>query len=201
METIEAIELAKSGSQKAFTYLYAKFNRSIYANIYNIVRNRDVADDLLSETFVKAFKNIDKFTKNISFEMWLKTIANNHSIDFVRSGIKNKGMIYFDDELLSDFAYTDGVTPESKLIEKEEYGNYEKGLKTLSNRSGQVLELRYKGNLTYQEIANKLGISIGTVKHYIHRYTKTLISNITNQSSKPNENKKSSLISGNQILS
>jgi len=58
----EAIELAKTGSQKAFTLLYNTYYRVVYFNVYNIVKNKDVADDLTSETFLKAFKNINKFS-------------------------------------------------------------------------------------------------------------------------------------------
>jgi RNA polymerase sigma-70 factor (ECF subfamily) len=181
MNTKEAIELAKTGSQKAFTYLYNTYRGTIYNNIYNIVKNTDVTDDLLSETFLKAFKNIDKFTKNISFEMWLKTIANNHSIDFVRSNNKRRNDIYIDDEQLTEFIHTDNSNPEKDMIRKEEYSKFENAFKGLSHRSKQVLEYRYKDGLSYQEIADKLNLRIGTIKHYINRYKDKLISNINNQ--------------------
>jgi len=181
MNANEAIEAAKGGSQKAFTFLYDTYHGVIYNNIYRIVKNKDVADDLLSETFLKAFKNIDKFTKNISFEMWLKTIANHHSIDFIRSMNKRRNDVYIDDELLSEFIYTDNSNPEKDMIKKEEYGLFENALKGLSDRSKQVLTLRYQKGLKYQEIADKLKLDLGTIKHYIHRYRKVLISNI-NQS-------------------
>ena len=181
MNPKEAIELAKVGSDKAFTYLYNTYHNSIYSNIYNIVKNKDVADDLLSETFLKAFKNINTFTKDISFEMWLKTIANHHSIDFIRSGKKSQNNIYIDDDQLSEFIYSDYTNPEKELIKKEEYTVFEKALKTISPRPRSVLIYRYKDGLSYQEIADKLQLNIGTIKHYIHRYKAKLIENI-NQS-------------------
>ena len=181
MNTKDAIELAKAGSEKAFTFLYNTHNRAIYRVIYNVVKNKDVADDLLSETFLKAFKNIDKFTKDISFEMWLKTIANHHSIDFVRSGQKNQRDVYIDDDMLSEFIYTDYTNPEKDLIKKEEYERFEDGFKSLGKRSKEVLNYRLKDGLSYQEIADKMGLSIGTIKHYIFKYKSKLIKAINNQ--------------------
>ena len=165
---------AKEGSQRAFTALYNKYHRSIYNTIYNIVKNTDVADDLLSETFTKAFLNINKFTKDISFEMWLKTIANNHSIDFIRGGVKQKDDISMDDETLESFSYTDNSNPEKEYIKKENQQQLEDGILALSPRARQVLTLRYNNGLGYQQIADKLGISIGTVKCYISKATKKL---------------------------
>jgi len=178
MNSNETIEAAKNGSQKAFTKLYNAYHKTVYNCIYNIVKNTDVADDLLSETFLKAFKNINKFVENISFEMWLKTIANHHSIDFIRSTNRNRNDVYIDDEQMSEFIYTDNSNPEKDMIKKEEYKQFENALKGLGDRSREVLTYRYQKGLSYREIAEKLNLNIGTIKHYIHRYKKVLISNI-----------------------
>lgn len=170
----ELIGEAKLGSQRAFTALYNKYNRSIYGTIYNIVKNRDVADDLLSETFTKAFKNIDKFTKDISFEMWLKTIANNHSIDFIRGGIKQKNDISIDLDLENEYIYSDYSNPEKELIKKEGIELLEKGISELSPRAREVLTLRYTKGHSYQQVADALGMRIGTVKSYISKATNKL---------------------------
>ena len=198
MTSKEAIELAKAGSQKAFTMLYNTHYRAVYCNVYNIVKNKDVADDLTSETFLKAFKSIDKFTKDISFEMWLKTIANHHSIDFIRSGKKNQGDLYIDDELEQEFVHTDYSNPEKEMIKKEESEMLAKTISKMGSRQKEIIQMRFTEELTYQEIADRLGLSIGTIKHYLHRYKEKIISNI-NQKSKKNEDK-SIVFSGNGFL-
>lgn len=177
MKTSDAdlIERAKSGSQRAFTELYNKYSKSIYNRIYSIVKNTDVADDLLSETFTKAFMNISKFTKDISFEMWLKTIANNHSIDFVRGGKREIDDISLDDDFFENFVYSDFSNPEKEFILKENKGLIAKSISELSPRASEVLKLRYNQGHTYQQIADKLGISIGTVKSYISKATNKLL--------------------------
>jgi RNA polymerase sigma-70 factor (ECF subfamily) len=196
------IEEARNGSQRAYTKLYNKYNKSIYGTIYNITRNTDVSDDILSETFTRAFKNLDRFTKDISFEMWLKTIANNRSIDFIRSGMKTKNDVYVDDDQLSEFIYTDWNNPEKDYIQKESEQILENAIFHLKGRSKEVLTLRFYNNLTYQEIADKLGLKIGTVKHYISRYKQKITENIKNNQQKVKTNeKKSILVNGNEITS
>lgn len=64
-QVFDLIKQAKEGKQSAFTKLYEKFSRVIYNTIYYIVNNKDVADDLLSVTFTKAFSKLDSYVTNI----------------------------------------------------------------------------------------------------------------------------------------
>lgn len=200
MNAKEAIDAAKTGSEKAFTILYNTYYRSIYNNIYNIVKNKDVADDLASETFLKAFKNIEKFSKDISFEMWLKTIANNHSIDWIRSSARRRNDIYIDNEQLSEFIITDYSNPEKDLIKKEHKSIFDETLNSMAKKPKEILIMRYNDNLTYKEISERLDINIGTVKSYIHKYKQQIISKI-NQPKKVKHENKSIVVNGDQILS
>jgi len=202
MDIKEQIELAKAGSEKAFTLIYNTYYKSIYNNIYNIVKNKDVSDDLISETFVKAFKNIDKFTKDISFEMWLKTIANNTSIDFIRRSEKLKDLVYSDDDQINEVIHTDYSNPESDYIKREMSKELRRNIDGLSNRAREILILRFVDERTYQEIADQLNISIGTVKHYIFKYSAVIKKNMLNQQkTKKSHENKSIVFSGNKVLS
>ena len=69
MKDEELIAQAKTGSERAFTKLYDIYYKTINRNIFFIVKNQDVADDLSSETFLKAFKGIHNFTQNILFKL------------------------------------------------------------------------------------------------------------------------------------
>ena len=84
------IQQAKLGKQDAFTELYDRHHKLIRYIIYDIVKNEDVADDLLSVTFTKAFSRLESYVNPISFEMWLKTIAINTAIDYIRSSKNEK---------------------------------------------------------------------------------------------------------------
>ena len=191
------IDLAKAGSQKAFNQLYKEYYDLVHRNVYNIVKNTDVADDIASETFVKAFMNIEKYVNNISFSMWLKTIANNNSIDFIRNSVKRKNDVYVDDSELTEIPYSDYSNPEKNLIAKEVSEKIESELNKLENRGGEALRLRLVDELSYKEIAEKLDLNIGTIKHYIFKCKKKLKTKLTNNKQK-NE-KKSILFNGNKI--
>ena len=88
-EIINLVEQARNNEERAFTTLYNKYYTTVWFTVYNIVKNRDVTEDLISIVFTKAFKKLDLYTEHISFEMWLKTIAVNSSIDYIRK-MKNE---------------------------------------------------------------------------------------------------------------
>lgn len=71
-EIIDLIEQAKKGSQKAFSELYYRYKSNIWYTILNVVKNTDVADDLTSIVFTKAYEKLSTYVNHISFEMWLK---------------------------------------------------------------------------------------------------------------------------------
>ena len=81
-EIINLVEQAKTGSERAFSELYNKYYKTVWFTIYNIVKNRDVTEDLISVVFTKAYMKMDSYTEHISYEMWLKTIAELTAIVF-----------------------------------------------------------------------------------------------------------------------
>lgn len=177
---IDLINEAKGGSQRAFTLLYERYKKSIYNSIYSITKNKDVSDDILSETFTKAFLKIEKYQKDLSFELWLKTIANHNAIDFIRGGKKQRHNAEQNEELTADIILSDYSNPEKDMIKKESIKALEKDINALSSRAREVLTLRYVKGYSYQQIADELGISIGTVKAYISKSTHKIIKNPIN---------------------
>lgn len=164
LEEIKLIEDAKLGNQAAFTKLYNKYNRLIKSVIYNIVRNEDVADDLLSVTFTKVFKKITMYVNHISFEMWLKTIAINTAIDYIRQYKDEKQNHYLDSD--DNFIQVESGTnnPEVELIHKENLNKLETCKGLLRGKWKYLLDLRYNKEKSYKEIAEILGAPEGTVK-------------------------------------
>lgn len=171
----DLITLAKENNQIAFTKLYNKYNRVIYNTIYNIVKNKDVADDILSVTFTKAFAKLDTYVNPISFEMWLKTIGINASIDYIRKVKKEQTNQYVDDENVFIQLESETSDPEKKMIDEEELANFSKFISRLKYKYRQILQLRYFNNLSYKEIAENLQIPEGTVKSYLNQAKKRFI--------------------------
>ncbi len=159
------IAQAKEGKQLAFTKLYNKYYNTIRYVIYNIIRNIDVTDDLISVTFTKAFMKIDKYVDNISFEMWLKTIAVNSAIDFIRRSRQEKLNDSVDDETsLYEFVDTMFSNPEDNFIFKQEKKILGKLIPTLRYKDQELLRLRFVEEKSYREIASSLKIQEEAVK-------------------------------------
>lgn len=169
MNVKEEVEKAKNGSERAFTNLYNEFQKVIYVAIYNIVKNKEIAEDLTSETFIKIHKNLHKYTKDFSFVMWAKTIANHHAIDYIRSGKNQSNTLSLDDEMDNVMAIADNNNPESSLISKEMMLLENEAISKITSKELEIFRLREK-EYTYRQIAEATGISIGTVKSSIHNY-------------------------------
>ena len=92
------IEKAKHGDEKAFKQLYDNYYRLIRYIIYDAIKDEEATADLLSVTFTKAFKRLDYFVETISFEAWLKTIAVNTVIDYIRKNKNQQDNISIDNE-------------------------------------------------------------------------------------------------------
>lgn len=169
-EVNNVVNEAKEGSQKAFTLLYNLHYNSIYNNIYRITKDKELAEDLCQDAFTRAFTKLDKYTTQLSFEMWLKTIATNITIDFLRKHSKiSNSTVDAEDELKNRSSTEDG--PEEMLIEKEKREIFNENVKKLGNRMRTVVSMRYNDGLSYKEIAEELKINVGTVKSYISKAT------------------------------
>ena len=143
-ELILLIDQAKEGKQLAFTKLYNKYYNTVRYVTYNIVRNIDVADDLTSVAFTKAFMKIEKYVDNISFEMWLKTIAINTAIDFIRKSRNEKNDYVDDDTCLYEFTDNFFGTPESNTINKQEIAYlFEKLIPSMRYKDRELIRLKY----------------------------------------------------------
>ena len=175
-QLFDLIKQAKEGKQSAFTKLYEKYNRIIYSTIYRIVNNKDAADDLLSVTFTKAFSKLDSYINNISFEMWLKTIAINTAIDFIRKSRNEKNDYVDDDTCLYEFTDNFFGTPESNTINKQEIAYlFEKLIPSMRYKDRELIRLKYIENLSYREIASSLKIQEDAVKSTLAKAKKRLI--------------------------
>ena len=167
-EIIDLVEQAKNGSERAFGKLYEKYYNAIWFTIYNIVKNRDVTEDLISIVFTKAYLKRESYTEHISYEMWLKTIAIRSAIDYLRK-MKNEQLNnYIDDEdntiQLSDVANS----PEEEMILKEKLKLTLETIPTLKKKYRDLLQARMEG-LSYKQIGERLAMNELTVKSELNK--------------------------------
>ena len=168
---INLVKRTRNGDRDAFRILVERYQRRVFGLCVGMVRNPDDAMDLVQETFVKVFKNLDSFEGQSSFYTWTYRIATNVCIDFLRKNNRYRTVDY-DDAIEHDDDIEDlgavlpsklGVNPASVYARKELLEQIEAALQQLSPAHRQAILLREVEGLSYQEMADVMQISIGTV--------------------------------------
>jgi RNA polymerase sigma-70 factor (ECF subfamily) len=153
------------GNNATFNILLNRHRSSIYSYIYFIVRNREMAEDIFQETFVKAIMTIKqgRYTENGKFRAWINRIAHNLIIDNYRQE-KNEQTISNDEceiDLFNNFKLSDG-TIEDAIIKEQILADVKKLIDYLPENQKEVLILRYYRDLSFKEIAEITNVSINT---------------------------------------
>jgi len=174
------VELAKNGSEKAFSSLLNRYRDSLYFMLLKMVNNASDAEDLTIEAFGKAFRSLDSFTPDYAFSTWLFKIATNNCIDFIRKKQISPTPI---DQLQEDLEHitvslqSDMPDPEETLINDQKIAVLRDIVNQLKPRYRNLIELRYYKEYSYEEISTELKLPIGTVKAQLYR-AKSLLFNI-----------------------
>jgi RNA polymerase sigma-70 factor (ECF subfamily) len=168
---------ARAGRQSAYRELVRRYERPIFSLIYRMVRNREQAEDLSQETFVKALNAIESYRPEYKFSSWIFKIANNVSIDHLRR--RELDTLSLDGsphaltpEAIQASALQLGDRQETALEEleaKELGGEIEVAIAALRPEYRACILLRHVEGRPYEEIATMLDLPLGTVKTYIHR--------------------------------
>ncbi len=152
--------LIRKKDPRAFTFMYDMYAKSLFAVISNLIREREEAEDVLQETFVKIWKNIDTYNdKKGRFYTWILNIARNASIDKLKSkGHNNQKKNLSADNFVHLHDDNRGLTNRIDAIGIREF------VKKLKPKCIQIIELLFFKGFTQQEAADALEIPIGTVK-------------------------------------
>jgi RNA polymerase sigma-70 factor (ECF subfamily) len=178
---IELLNAARQGDQRAFSMLMDKYKESLQYMILKIVKSPQDAEDLMIESFAKAFDNLEKYTPQYAFSTWLYKIASNTSIDFLRKKSIQQVSIDADDVFIADsLLYSSDETPEKRLIRSQRIALLQDTVKKLDPAFMLVIELRYFKEKSYEEISIELNIPIGTVKVQLYRAKKQLLEILKN---------------------
>ena len=168
------IEQAKHGDNKAFNQLYDRYHRLIRYIIFDIVKDDELTQDLLSNTFIKAFSKLSSYVNPISFEAWLKTIAVNTTIDHIGATKDLCKNFSIDNETNTIQLEETAPDPESDMIKTENIELLRIALSRLRSKYRNLLELRYYQGLSYDQLSVRLGIPIGTVKSDLNKAKRRL---------------------------
>jgi RNA polymerase sigma factor (sigma-70 family) len=177
------------GDQKAYAELMGRYRDSVYFMLLKMVNNKDDADDLTIEAFGKAFKRLQQYTPNYAFSTWLFKIASNNCIDFIRRKKMVTFSIHktFENEEGSEMSMdikSEGLTPEENFIKKQKVKHMHDVVDKLKPRYRVLVEMRYFDELSYEEIAEKLELPLGTVKAQLFRAREFLANILRNTEGK-----------------
>ncbi len=164
---------AARGSERAFRELVERYQRPVFALILRIVRRPDSAEDLAQETFLKAYRALGGFDPGRKFSSWLFKIAHNAALDELRR--QGTELLSLDAPPGPDEAPVEmpedpkAENPLARLESREAGRALERAVARLRPQYREVLLLRFAQELSYEEIAEVLGIPLGTVKIHLFR--------------------------------
>ncbi len=166
-DDIRWIRKTKKGNHKAFEKLVVKYQRAIYGLTRKMVLDHDDTNDIVQDTFVKAYTNLEQFDEQYSFYPWLHRIAVNTTLNFVEKNRRYRETFNHGNEVGQDSPTE--VNPLTHLIHNEYQEQIALLLEKLPVEQRMVFILRTSEELSYQEIRERLDISIGTVMSRLSR--------------------------------
>jgi len=181
------VQKAKDENDRhAYASLMNYYWDSIYFMLLKMTNNKDDAEDLTIEAFGKAFRKIEQYTPDYAFSTWLFKIASNNCIDFIRKTKQNTISLDKESEdcsssVISNKISTEELNPEETLINEQKIKLMRQIVDKLKPHYRILIEMRYFEELSYEEIAKKMNLPMGTVKAKLFR-ARDFLYNILNKS-------------------
>jgi RNA polymerase sigma-70 factor (ECF subfamily) len=174
MDEKELVRRSKEGDEEAFGALVNAYKTKVFNMAYSLTQNRDVADDLAQEVFIKAYFALPKFKEKSRFGTWLYRIAMNHNKDYLRKKGSLK-QIPFEETMGDPAAEKDEISQkELEMEQKQKSQIIHDALGTMPEKYRIILSLRDMQGFAYEDISRILNLSPGTVDSRLHRARKML---------------------------
>ncbi len=176
---------ALGGGQGAYEQLMAKYREPIHRHVSRMVRDKGQVDDLVQESFIKAFTSLESYSSEYAFSTWLYKIATNHTIDYLR---KKKLATFSIDQPapgrtderayeLPDTTYR----PDRHVMADQRRERIQEAIDALPPKYHRVIVMRHQQEMSYDEIAEELDLPLGTVKAHIFRARALLYRHLRSQ--------------------
>lgn len=169
--TVNDIIRLKEGDVSAFDIIYKQYHKSVYANIFKMVKREEYAEDILQEVFLSLWENREKIKTDQPVGGWLFVVSFNKAASFLQKKI-NTSMTYVEGYESFDNLSIETAVDESAYA--EQYSILKEAIETLSPRKKEAFNLcRFEGH-SVQEAATILGVSPESVKDYLKQSTKLI---------------------------
>jgi RNA polymerase sigma-70 factor (ECF subfamily) len=163
------IERCLRGDQDAWETIVRLYRRRVFHIAYKFVGRHDEAEDLTQDIFLKLFKSLSTFDRRANFATWLISVSRNLCIDHYRSVRREREAISPDVDVVTLARPSGGDSPEAILERRDRVAILRVALDKLAPSLRTAIMLRDIQELSYQEIAERLGVPEGTVKSRINR--------------------------------
>lgn len=170
---VRLAKLARKGDRVAFAELVELYKDKIFHLANRMLHNRHEAEEIVQETFLRVYTNLERYDENQKFSTWIYRIGTNLCIDRLR---KRKANYSLDAEM-NDGEGTDWYamlpsnedTPDDQVVLSETQTEIRKSIETLPEKYKAVVILRYLQDLSLQEISDVLAMPVTTIKTRLHR--------------------------------
>lgn len=179
----EVIARALEGREAAYRELIGRYERPVFSLIYRLVRDRERAEDLAQDTFIKVLNHLERYDPTYKFSSWIFKIAHNTALDHLRR--KNPVTLSLDGSPHARTAAEVEATtltpasgdenPEEYTASKELGAEIERAIGLLRPEYRTAIVLCHVEGRPYEEIAQIMDVPLGTVKTFIHRARKELM--------------------------
>lgn len=167
------VEAARRGDKQAFSALVQAYQRPVYNLTYRMLGSVEEAEDAAQETFLRAYARLGQYDPNMKFSTWLFSIANHHCIDRLRK--RRATHISIDDNPVLENMEGDTPQPEHQAVDAEQTVQLQELVNQLEPEYRMPLVLRYWEDLSYEEIAAAMGVTIPAVKSRLFRARQQLM--------------------------
>ena len=167
------VKRAIGGDERAIKGIMRRYKNPVAQIVYKLVRDRGQIEDLTQEVFIKAFQHLGDFDYQHQFASWLFKITNNHCIDYIRK--KRLSVYSIDDQVKTDdgeitYEIPDSTyEPDLNLLREQKSKIIRQAIDSLPKKYREVILLRHREELSYEEIAEKTGLPVNTIKVQLFR--------------------------------
>ncbi len=167
LDDIAVIQLVLQGQQSAYGTLVTRYEGYVFTLVMRYVNNREVAEELAQDVFVKAYKYLADFKGNSKFSTWLYTIVNTTCLSHLRK--KKDSSVLLDEEKMIAISGATGHHPADLLEQKSQKQLLATAIKQLPDLDAQILTLYYQADQSVEDIGTIVGLSASNVKVRLFR--------------------------------
>ena len=168
---------SRTGNQGAFNSLVGRYEKELYGYLRRYVGDATVAEDVFQNTFLKVYEKLDQYEQGRPFRPWLYTIATHQAVDTLRRQNRRKAVsldrhgssgLESDQSSLADLLVARDESPQDAMSREEQKQALRQAVEELPELYREVLLLAYYQEMKYKDIAEVLGVPLGTVKSRLH---------------------------------